>query len=168
MMTGFGMMFGGLTIWLKNIGETVPLLQNIVMFFCGVYFPIAVLPEILQPVATYMPFYYSIEGLRRSLIPSTTTAEIMFYIIVLIFLSLISIGFGVFVLQRGLVKAKKEGTLAYYWKKDYILLYWMERGDCRSINFNFVIFVILTFYHFPDFSTIYLYTMKEKVCLDTI
>lgn len=114
MMTGFGMMFGGLTIWLKKIGDTVPLFQNIVMFFCGVYFPIAVLPEFLQPVAYLMPFYYSIEGLRRSLIPTTATSEIVFYVILLVFWSILSVVIGILVLYKGLNKAKKDGTLAFY------------------------------------------------------
>jgi len=68
LMTGFGMLFGGLEIWVKNIGTFVPLLQSITMFFCGVYFPITVLPNYLQPIAKYIPFYYSIEGLRRTMI----------------------------------------------------------------------------------------------------
>ena len=114
MMTGFGMIFGGLTIWLKNIGETVPLLQSISMFFCGVYFPVAVLPEFMQPVAKYMPFYYSIEGLRSSLVPTTSTSEIMFFVKILLALSIISIILGVFVLHMGRTKAKKDGSLAFY------------------------------------------------------
>lgn len=114
MMMGLGLIFGGLTIWLKDIGDTIPLLQNIVMFFCGVYFPITVLPGFLQPVAKFMPFYYSIEGLRKSLIPSISTSEIMFYVEVLLFLSVLFIIVGIFVLNRGLVKAKKDGSLSYY------------------------------------------------------
>ena len=114
MMTGFGMIFGGLTIWLKNIGQTVPLIQNIVMFFCGVYFPVSVLPEVVHPVKYCMPFYYSIEGLRRSLMPTTSTSEIMFYVLILLFLSILFVLLGLFVLKIGITKAKKDGTLAFY------------------------------------------------------
>jgi ABC-2 type transport system permease protein len=114
MMMGFGMMFGGLTIWLKYIGQTVPLLQNIVMLFCGVYFPISVLPEFFQPVSKVIPFYYSIEGLRRSLIPATTFTEIMYYICILFVLSVFFIVLGLFVLRLGLNKARRDGSLAYY------------------------------------------------------
>jgi ABC-2 type transport system permease protein len=114
MMTGFGMIFGGLTIWLKNIGQTIPLIQNIAMLFSAVYFPIVVLPGFLQPVAYFSPFYYSVEGLRKSLIPATQTSEITFYIIVLIFFTIASLVLGVFMLHRGLIKAKKDGSLAFY------------------------------------------------------
>ena len=114
MMMGFGLIFGGLTIWLKYIGDTVPFLQNFSMFFCGVYFPISVLPTFIQPISKFVPFYYSIEGMRTSLNTNAPVSEILYYIIVLIFLSIISILVGIFVLHKGLVKAKKDGSLAYY------------------------------------------------------
>jgi ABC-2 type transport system permease protein len=114
MMIGFGMIFGGLTIWLKQIGETVGLLQNIVMFFCGVYFPVAVLPELFQPVAQFVPFYYSIEGLRLSLLSSTSISEIYYFIGILLVLSIFFIIVGLLVLRIGLAKAKRDGSLAFY------------------------------------------------------
>lgn len=114
MMFGFGLIFGGLTIWQKNIGGTIVLFQNISMFFCGVYFPISVLPEFLQPIVHYMPFYYSIEGIRLSLIPSTSLNDILFYIVILLFLTILFVLLGVIVLNRGLVKTKKDGSLVFY------------------------------------------------------
>lgn len=114
MMMGFGMILGGLTVWIKNIGETAALTQSIAMFFCGVYFPINVLPGPLQSVARFVPFYYSIEGLRKSLIPATPTSEIIGYILILLSLSIIFITLGAYTLYKGLIKAKKDGSLAFY------------------------------------------------------
>jgi ABC-type polysaccharide/polyol phosphate export permease len=62
----------------------------------------------------YMPFYYSIEGLRKSLIPTTPTSEMVFFVIILLALSILFITLGVFVLHKGLVKAKKDGSLMFY------------------------------------------------------
>lgn len=114
MMMGFGLIFGGLTIWLKNIGSTVPLLQNVTMFFCGVYFPISVLPNNLEVISKFMPFYYSIEGLRKSLIVTTPKSELRFYILVVFVLSIVFLIIGLIVLKLGLRKAKKEGSLSFY------------------------------------------------------
>ena len=114
LMMGFGMIFGGLTIWVKNIGTLAILTQNIAMFFCGVYFPITVLPEYLQPIAKYVPFYYSIEGLRKSLIPTTPESEIIKYVIILLVLSIAFILIGLYILHKGLNKAKKDGSLVFY------------------------------------------------------
>jgi len=114
MMIGFGMIFGGLTIWLKNIGDAVPLLQNIIMFFCGVYFPISVLPTYMQPIAKFIPFYYSIEGLRRSLITTSSSSELLGYVLILLVLSIVFNIIGFYTLRKGLMKAKKDGSLAFY------------------------------------------------------
>jgi len=114
MMMGFGMIFSGLTIWLKNIGDTIPIILGVSMFFCGIYFPIQVLPEFLQPVAKFIPFYYSIEGIRKSLIINTSTHELMGYIVILSVLAITFIALGIFILHKGLIKAKKDGSLAFY------------------------------------------------------
>jgi len=114
MMLGFGMVFGGLTIWLKNIGVTVELLRDIATFFCGVYFPVAVIPEVFQPIARYFPFYYSITGLRLSLTSTTTLPQIMFYVYILFILSISITLIGLVILKIGLNKAKKDGSLAFY------------------------------------------------------
>jgi len=114
LMTGFGMILGGLTIWIKNIGQTAPLIQSVAMFFCGVYFPIAVLPESLQAIAKFVPFYWSIEGLRKSLIPTTETSELVNITLILIVLSIIFVIIGAYSLHRGLKKAKKDGSLSFY------------------------------------------------------
>jgi ABC-2 type transport system permease protein len=114
MMFGFALIFAGLTIRLKNIGSLALLLQNVTMFFCGVYFPITVLPSALQPIANYIPFYYSIEGIRRSLVPTTPVSELLFFIGILFILSVVFILLGLFFLRRCMVKAKKDGSLSFY------------------------------------------------------
>ncbi|MCD6447631.1 MAG: ABC transporter permease [Thermoplasmata archaeon] len=111
MMSGIGMLFSGLTIWVKNIGQTIPLIQNITMFFSGVYFPVSVLPSYLQKIATFIPFYYSIEGMRISIVSPEKSME---YIVILSFLVVIFIIIGLYALNKGMEKAMKEGSLAFY------------------------------------------------------
>jgi ABC-2 type transport system permease protein len=84
------------------------------MFFCGVYFPITVLPGIIRPISYFMPFYYSIEGLRLSLIPSTPISQVLSYVLLLVLLSILFISLGIVVLHAGLRKAKKDGSLTFY------------------------------------------------------
>lgn len=114
MMFGFGLIFAGLTIWLKNIGTTTTLIQSISMIFSGVYFPITVLPHFLQPIGHFLPFYYSIEGLRRSMLPSTSTEELLWYVLILFIFTIIFLILGFFILQKGFIKAKKDGSLIHY------------------------------------------------------
>lgn len=111
MMAGFGLLFSGLTLWIKNIGDTIPLIQNTAMFFSGVYFPITVLPSQLQGISKFIPFYYSIEGIRISLINYDAS---LYYIQILIPVTILFLILGMTSLHLGLKKAKKEGSLAFY------------------------------------------------------
>lgn len=113
-MIGMGMILGGLTFWVKNIGQTAPLLQSIAMLFSGIYFPITVLPEFIQPIALINPFYWSIEGLRMSLVQKISIYKINTIILILNLFSFIFLAIGAYTLRLGIKKAKKEGTLSYY------------------------------------------------------
>jgi ABC-2 type transport system permease protein len=112
MMGGIGMMFGGLTVWTKNVGQLVGFFQNVSMFFAGVYFPLSVLPELVRPVANVLPFYYSIEGLRRSLLPGTP--DVWYYAGITAVAALVMIICGYLTLKYGIKKAKKDGSLSFY------------------------------------------------------
>ena len=111
MMAGFGLLFSGLTLWIKNIGDTITLIQNVSMFFSGVYFPNTVLPAGLQDVSNFIPFYYSIEGIRVSLVDYNAS---VYFALVLVPVTILFIVLGIVSLHFGLKKAKKDGSLAFY------------------------------------------------------
>lgn len=114
MMMGFAMILGGLTFWIKNIGETTPVIQGVAMLFSGTYFPIIMLPESFQILAKCFPFYWSIEGLRLSLNTDTPTFELTKYVLILTIFTILFVIVGSYALHRGLIKARKDGSLAYY------------------------------------------------------
>jgi ABC-2 type transport system permease protein len=114
MMIGFGLMVAGLNVFLKQVGSLVSVVQGIAVFLCGVYFPLDVLPEILQPVGKVLPMYYSIIGLRLALSDQATMDQIMGYFWMLLVLAVIALVLGVYLFRMGLNRARREGTLAYY------------------------------------------------------
>lgn len=114
MMLGIGMVFSGLTIRYKHLGQTLPLIQGVTMLFSGVYYPIDQLPTVLQPVSKFMPFYYSLEGLRLSLMSSTSNNQIYSFIIIIFLLTISFLILGVYSIRFGVKKAKKEGSLGFY------------------------------------------------------
>lgn len=63
-MFGFGLAIGG---WAKNENQSAPL-SNLVafplMFLSGVFFPVFLMPEWLQTIATYLPLTPIIDGIR--------------------------------------------------------------------------------------------------------
>lgn len=114
MMVGFGLMVAGLNVFLKQIGSLVSVVQGVSLFLCGVYFPLEVLPEIIQPIGKFLPMYYSIMGLRMALSDLASMQDIMVYFWILLVLAIVAVVLGVYLFRRGLNRARREGTLAYY------------------------------------------------------
>ncbi|MGC1121678.1 MAG: ABC transporter permease [Candidatus Methanofastidiosia archaeon] len=114
MMSGFGLMVGGLNVYVKQVGAIVDVIQRISYFLCGVVFPVSVLPQIVQPVAKFLPFYYALNALRLSLSVDPSLEALLPQMVLLSILAAGSFLVGVLTFRRGLRKARKEGTLAFY------------------------------------------------------
>ncbi len=114
MMIGFGLMVAGLNVFLKQVGSVVSVVQGVAMFLCGVYFPLEVLPDAIRPVGKVLPMYYSITGLRMALSDQATMQDIMWYFWLLLILATVALGVGTYFFKKGLNRARREGTLAYY------------------------------------------------------
>ena len=63
---GLGFAFASLVITAKEANAFVFLVRGIVMIFCGITFPISVLPEWMQPVTRWLPQTYIIHAIRSA------------------------------------------------------------------------------------------------------
>jgi ABC-2 type transport system permease protein len=63
---GLGFAFASLVITLKEANAFVFLVRGIVMIFCGITFPISVLPNWMRPVAAWLPQTYIIHAVRSA------------------------------------------------------------------------------------------------------
>lgn len=114
MMIGFGLIIAGLNIVLKQIGPVISAIQSISVFFCEVYVPVSVLPELLQPISKVIPFYYLMMSWRIALSPNANFEMLWQHAVIVGALGIASIASGIYTFEKGLDRARKEGTLAYY------------------------------------------------------
>jgi ABC-2 type transport system permease protein len=61
---GIGLLFGSLVIRFKEANAMVFLVRGMIMIFCGVAYPLAVLPGWMQPIAAALPLTYGIRAIR--------------------------------------------------------------------------------------------------------
>ena len=61
---GLGFAFASLVITVKEANAFVFLIRGLVMIFCGITFPISLLPGWMQSIAKWMPQTYLIHGMR--------------------------------------------------------------------------------------------------------
>jgi ABC-2 type transport system permease protein len=63
---GLGFAFASLVITAKEANAFVFLVRGLVMIFCGITFPITLLPDWMKAIARWMPQTYLIEGMRQA------------------------------------------------------------------------------------------------------
>ncbi len=67
-MWGLGLIFSGLTVLYKQLGPAGSILQIVLRAFCGIYVPVELLPEYIQPISKILPLTYSFNAIRAALI----------------------------------------------------------------------------------------------------
>ncbi len=105
---GLGMAFASLVITAKEAQNFVFMVRGLVMIFCGITFPVSVLPGWMQGIAQWMPQSYMIRAIRNAALANASLADLTPDLLALI-------GFGVFWLVVG-----------------YLLFHWMERRARRT------------------------------------
>ena len=73
---GIGIAFASLVIRFREASAMVFLVRGIFMIFCGVAYPLAVLPPWMQQVAAYLPLTYAIRDVRAVVLEGATFADL--------------------------------------------------------------------------------------------
>ena len=105
---GLGFAFASIVITAREAHTFVFLVRGLVMIFCGITFPVSLLPGWMQSVATWMPQTYMIHGMRAAAFANASLAELWPDLQALLL-------FGAFWLTLG-----------------YLLFQWMERRARRT------------------------------------
>lgn len=100
---GLGFAFASVVITAKEANAFVFLVRGIVMIFCGITYPLAILPEWMQSVAQWLPQTYVIHAMRTAALSTAGFAGIAADLKMMV-------AFGAFWLVLG-----------------YLLFNWMER-----------------------------------------
>jgi ABC-2 type transport system permease protein len=100
---GLGFAFASIVITAKEANTFVFMVRGLVMIFCGVSFPLSMLPGWMQSIASWLPQTYMIAAMRKAALSNATLAQVRPEIMSLL-------AFGLFWLVAG-----------------YVLFQWMER-----------------------------------------
>jgi ABC-2 type transport system permease protein len=111
---GLAMAFASLVITAKEAHNFVQMVRGVVMIFCGITFPITLMPEWMQGVARWLPQTYMINSVRSAALGNASFQDLTPDIIALL-------GFGAFWLAVGYVtfnwmerRARQTGAIGQY------------------------------------------------------
>jgi ABC-2 type transport system permease protein len=111
---GLGFAFASLVITVKEANAFVFLIRGMVMIFCGITFPVSLLPGWMQSIAGWLPQTYLIHGMRAAAFSNAGIRELLPDLIPLL-------SFGAFWLVLGYVtfvwmerRARRTGAIGQY------------------------------------------------------
>ena len=109
---GIGMMTSVLPLISPEKGTQLGFIaQGILLVVSGVYYPVTVLPEWMQWIATISPATYALEGVRDAILEGDDLAALADEIWPLLVIGVVSIPAGLAVFGRGEQYAKRHGKL---------------------------------------------------------
>jgi ABC-2 type transport system permease protein len=109
---GFGVMAAVLPLLFPERGEEMTfVISSILLLVSGVYYPISVLPDWMEPLATVSPATYVLEGMRAALLEGAPTAALGPYLLPILLLGVLTLPIGIAIFGWGERYAKRTGRL---------------------------------------------------------
>jgi ABC-2 type transport system permease protein len=111
---GLGLIFASLVLLVKELNSAVNFVRGMFMVFCGITYPISVMPRWMKSVANALPLTYSIRLIRQVGLTRAGYRDVSgaFWILFAFAVSLFVGGYILFVLMDHIVSRK--GTLGQY------------------------------------------------------
>jgi len=111
---GLGFVFASLVITVKEANAFVYLIRGVVMVFCGITFPVAILPGWMQSIARWLPQMYIIRAARQAVLGGATLADLKPDLTVLALFGAFWLTLGYLVFCAMERQARRTGAIGQY------------------------------------------------------
>lgn len=110
----YGILSAAFTIVFKRGDPVVWFVNSVGFLFCGVFFPISVLPSWLQFVSYLLPVTYALRALRGALTGGASLADLTPDLGILLAFALVLTPLSIWALRRAIRLLKETGELVHY------------------------------------------------------
>lgn len=111
---GLGFAFASLVITAKEANAFVFLARGIVMIFCGITFPVSLLPAWMQPLTNWLPQTYIIRAMRTATLSNAGLSAISHDLSMLLVFGLFWLTAGYIVFNLMERRARRTGAIGQY------------------------------------------------------
>ena len=109
-----GIMAAGVILVLKRGDPITWLVANLATLLGGVYYPITILPDWLQPIARLLPIPYALNVMRGALLRGATWGNLAPDLLILLGFCVVLFPLAMLVFTLALRKARQDGSLTHY------------------------------------------------------
>ena len=109
---GLGIVVSVLPLLFPERGaQMTHVIQALSLLISGVYFPVSVLPEWMQPLARLSPATYVLEGMQGALLDGAGTGALLGHLGRLVLIGVMAIPVGLAIFRQAEKYAKRTGKL---------------------------------------------------------
>jgi ABC-2 type transport system permease protein len=112
--SGIGIMSAAVVLLVKKGDPVAWLIGGASSLLAGVYYPITVLPDWLEPISRILPLTYALDAMRLAMLQGHSIYELRYDILVLLGFTVVLTPLAFLVFRKALQRAKKEGSLIQY------------------------------------------------------
>ncbi len=111
---GIGFIFASIIMWVKEANSMVFLVRGVITVFCGITYPLAILPNWMKGVSSFIPVTYSIRSLRAVISAGARIGDVRTDIMILLLFGVILMTLGILAFNYTQKKVKETGSLGHY------------------------------------------------------
>ena len=111
---GLGFAFASVVITLKEANAFVFLVRGVVMIFCGITYPLAILPGWMQSVSQWLPQTYIIHAMRTATLSTEGFSAVAFDLKMLLLFGLFWLAIGYMLFSMMERRARQTGAIGQY------------------------------------------------------
>ncbi|MEW6226969.1 MAG: ABC transporter permease [Bacillota bacterium] len=111
---GLSLLFASVVVWAKDISTMVQVVRGTFLIFCGVSYPLAVLPGWMRSVASALPMTYAIDAVRKAALTRAEFRDIRGDLTVLLVYGFALFICGILAFNYTDRQARRLGSLAHY------------------------------------------------------
>jgi len=112
--SGIGILSAALVLLVKKGDPVAWLFGGVSSLLAGVFYPISVLPDWLEPLSRLLPLTYALDAMRLAMLQGYSIYDLRFDILVLLGFTVVLTPLAFLVFRKALKRAKMEGSLIQY------------------------------------------------------
>ena len=112
--SAIGIMSAGIIMIIKRGDPVTSLLSYFTLLLGGIYYPIDVLPNWLQPLAKLLPVTYALDSMRLALLTGADWGELQTDLLALTLFCLLLCPLSLLIFRWAVNKARADGSLTHY------------------------------------------------------
>ncbi len=112
--SGIGIVSAAFVLLLKKGDPVAWIFGGVSSLLAGVYYPVSVLPDWLEPLSRFLPLTYALDAMRLAILKGHSLYDVRLDILVLLGFTMFLTPLAFLVFRQALKRAKMDGSLIQY------------------------------------------------------